>query len=233
MCTTEREAAQLHTFGATTTTTVLPLPVAELALPVRSQARAALGLRPRARLVLFCGRIDPKKGLPLLLEVFAASAGPDDVLVIAGSGDERLAARLVARARELPCGDRIRFPGWVDASGRAALLAAADVFVLLSDNENFSVATAEAVRAGVPALISDQVYLGDELSRHHAARVCRAERGAAVDALRRLLRDDAERARLSSAGRRWAAEALDPDAVGTQYRQLVRKVMSQCPQSVF
>ncbi|GLZ41875.1 glycosyltransferase [Actinokineospora sp. NBRC 105648] len=234
MCTTAREAALVETFGASTATAVLPLPVAGAAQPPdRARARAALGLAPDARLVLFCGRVDAKKGLPLLLDVFAASAGPRDVLVVAGSGDERLAERLRARAAELPCADRIRFPGWVDAPSRADLLAAADVFALLSENENFSVATAEALRAGTPALVSDQVYLADELGRAGAARVCRAEHVAACAALRGLLDNPGERAALARAGRAWAAETLDLAVVSGRYRELVQEVMSRCPQSVF
>ncbi|OLR92114.1 glycosyltransferase [Actinokineospora bangkokensis] len=233
LCTTAREAELAETFGAEPRREVLPLPVSPPALPDRERARAQLGIDPDARVVLFCGRIDHKKGLPLLLEVFAAAAGPADVLVVAGSGDAKLLERLRAKAAALPCADRVRFPGWVDAAGRAALLAAADVFALLSDNENFSVATAEALRAGVPCLISDNVYLADQLARRDAAAVTPAELGPATEALCSLLVDSAERAWLATAGREWSSDNLDLGVVSERYRELVREVMSTCPQSVY
>ncbi|MFC5286587.1 glycosyltransferase [Actinokineospora guangxiensis] len=229
VCTTQREAARLHTFGATPRTAVLPLPVAAPThRPDRAAVRAELGLGPGERLVVFCGRIDGKKGLPLLLDAFADAAGPGDRLVVAGSGDPALTRALRARAD-----GRVSFPGWVDAAGRARLLAAADVFALVSDNENFSVATAEALHAGVPALLSDQVYLADELLRHGAAVVCGRDREQAAESLRALLADGPGRRAIGAAGARWAAAALDVAAVGARYADLVRTVMRGCPVSVY
>ena len=54
-------------------------------------------------------------------------------------------------------------------TGRRLLAAAqrvpADVFALPSDNENFGIAVLEAVLAGTPVVISDEVYLADDLGQ--------------------------------------------------------------------
>lgn len=232
MCTTARESARLVTFGADTRRVVLPLPVPDADPGVdRARARARLRLPADAGIVLYLGRIDGKKGLPLLLSGFTRAAGPLDVLVVAGSGDRRLTERL--RAQAAPLADRVVFTGWVNAPDRGDLLAAADVFALTSDNENFSVATAEALRAGVATLVSDEVYLGDELTPAGATVVCRRGPEEVATALRGLLDNHDHRERVARAGRAWAAENLTVRSVADRYLELVEGVMRECRVSAF
>ncbi|MFD9702542.1 glycosyltransferase [Lentzea sp. NPDC059081] len=232
MCTTQREADRLEDFGAGTRREVLPLPLPD-AVPVaaagesRERARRACGLPVTGRVVLFLGRIDRKKGLPLLMEAFDLAAGPDDTLVVAGVGDAQLdrSLRAAASARESP--GRVVFTGWVEPRRRRELLAAADVFALLSDNENFSVATAEALAAGCAVLLSDEVYLGDELVAAGGAVVTRRHPAVAAMALRTLLTDDRVREKISRAGQDWARWALDRDRVSRSYRRVVEGVFAR------
>lgn len=232
LCTTAREAERLVTFGATTRRVVTPVPLPDGA-PAGDGERARLrwGLPRDARVVLFLGRIHAKKGLPLLLSGFAAAAGPRDVLVIAGTGDERLTRQLRAAAAALR--DQVVFTGWVGPAERQDLLAAADVFALTSDNENFSVAVAEALAAGVAVLATEEVYLVDELCPVGAALVCDRTPARVAHALRRLLADEPLRHGVADAGRRWAAEQLTVRAVATRYRAVVEEAMLACPASVF
>ncbi|MFD5826118.1 glycosyltransferase [Lentzea sp. NPDC060358] len=231
VCTTQREADRLEDFGAGTRREVLPLP---LPAPVpaagsgsRERARRACGLPQAGRVVLFVGRIDRKKGLPLLMEAFDLAAGPDDTLVVAGVGDPRLdrALRAVASARTGP--GRVVFTGWVEPRRRRDLLAAADVFALLSDNENFSVATAEALSAGCAVLLSDEVYLGDELEAAGGAVVTRRQPAVAAMALRALLTDERLREKIAQAGQDWARHALDAERISSTYQRLVEGVFAQ------
>lgn len=232
MCTTRREAQQMVTFGADAHKVVLPVPLFDdHDSPARAQARTRWGMAADARVVLFLGRIDEKKGLPLLLEAFAAMASADDVLVIAGSGDVRLMNRL--RRDAARCRGRVCFPGWVDAVGRRELLAAADVFVLPSDNENFGVAAAEAMRAGVATVLSEDVYQSDDLGPLGGTVVCSRTVDSVARALRTLLDDPDLRGRVARTGQRWAEEQLTVRSVAGRYRDLVDEVMSTCPLSVF
>ncbi|WP_290051000.1 glycosyltransferase, partial [Amycolatopsis solani] len=117
--------------------------------------------------------------------------------------------------------------GWADAARRRDLLAAADVFALLSDNENFGVAVAEALAAGVAVLVSDEVYLGDDLAPEGAAVVTRRDPAAAGKALRDLLADDRRRQTIGAAGRAWARRELDDTRIGDRYQQLVKEVLAR------
>ena len=63
------------------------------------------------------------------------------------------------RAKELGITDRIRFLGWVE-NARAAL-AAADLFLMPSLYEGFSIAALEALALGLPAVLADTPGLSD------------------------------------------------------------------------
>ncbi len=98
------------------------------------------------------GRLEPVKNLPLLLDAFAAVAVPLDArLLIAGSGsaEAELRARIAAHGLE----DRVRLLGYVRTP--RPYLAAADAFVLASNEEGFGQVLAEAMREGLPVISTD------------------------------------------------------------------------------
>jgi glycosyltransferase involved in cell wall biosynthesis len=98
------------------------------------------------------GRLEPVKNLPLLLDAFAEIAAPLDArLLIAGSGSAE--AGLRARIAAQGLADRVRLLGYV-ASPRP-YLAAADAFVLASNEEGFGQVLAEAMREGLPVISTD------------------------------------------------------------------------------
>ena len=92
-----------------------------------------------------------------------ARAHPDAHLVIAGPLDDVRYYRQVLRLREnLPCRDHIHMRG--NTAAPAALLAAADGFVLDSFFEGWSLASMEALFAGVPTVLSDVSGAREQIS---------------------------------------------------------------------
>jgi glycosyltransferase involved in cell wall biosynthesis len=93
----------------------------------RSRARADLGLDDAGMVVLLPGRIAAYKQPQALVAAFAAVAGPQDRLLIAGKMEQGL---------DFPRPDDPRIilrPGHLDAAGVAQLHAAADLVVLPYD----------------------------------------------------------------------------------------------------
>lgn len=219
ICTTEREAASLGTFGVPgPPRRIVPFPYEEWTGTVdRAAVRARLGLPADARIVLFLGRLDGKKGLPLLLAGFDAASRPGDVLVLAGRGEPAFERDLRRRAAGLRHPDRVHFAGWVAGRDKDELLAAADVVALVSDNENFGHAVVEAIRAGTPTLLSDGVYLAAELDRRGATVLARRETADVAAAIRALLDDPDRRASVAREGRRFVLDRLSLPAVTRQY----------------
>ncbi|HVF70745.1 MAG TPA: glycosyltransferase [Chthoniobacterales bacterium] len=125
-------------------------------LPSPQIMRERWGAGPDDRVVLYLGRINKKKNLEELILAFRDAAVDRSRLVIAGPcGEPSYAARLqqLIGANEAP--PPIRLEGPLYGVDHLAALAAADLFVLPSLNENFGNAAAEAVAAGVPVLLTE------------------------------------------------------------------------------
>ena len=115
--------------------------------------------------VLFLGRIDPIKRLDLLLPAFLAGAPSSHRLVAAGPDTAGIWRQLADRYLRGAAARRVHWVGMVDGELKAALLAAADLFVLPSEHENFGIAAVEALAAGTPVLLSSGVDLAAETAR--------------------------------------------------------------------
>lgn len=118
------------------------------------------------RILLFMGRIDPKKGCDLLLHAFAAVAPghPELHLVMAGPDPGGLRSSLQAIAGSACVGDRVHWPGMLRGDAKWGAFAACDAFVLPSHQENFGIAVAEALACSRAVLISDQVNIAQEIA---------------------------------------------------------------------
>ena len=125
------------------------------------------------KLALFLGRIHPKKGCDLCLEAFARVLGKDHRwhLVLAGPDQLGWQKQLSARAQELGLASRTTWTGMLQGALKWGALHAAEVFLLPSHQENFGVAVAEALAAGVPVLISNKVNIWREVKQYGAGLI--------------------------------------------------------------
>lgn len=117
-------------------------------------------------LLLFMGRIDPKKGCDLLLHAFAAvaPAHPELHLVMAGPDPQGLRTDLQVITDAVGVGERVHWPGMLRGDAKWGAFAACEAFILPSHQENFGIAVAEALACGRPVLISDQVNIAHEIA---------------------------------------------------------------------
>ena len=114
--------------------------------------RVELGLSSADRMILWVGRIDPVKGLDLLLDAFQRLADCDDLhLVLAGDGPIR--GQLTEQARNLGLVDHVHWLGARDDVG--GLYRSADLFVFPSRTEGLPNALMEAMAAGCPIVTTD------------------------------------------------------------------------------
>ena len=130
------------------------------------------------RVLLFLGRIHPKKGLDLLIDAWAdllkdEPAARDWHVAILGWDDGGHAAALKARAAALNlCGpDAIGFYGPAFGARKAAALAGASGFVLPSRSEGMPVAVLEAWAYALPTLLTDACHLPAGVARGGALRI--------------------------------------------------------------
>jgi glycosyltransferase involved in cell wall biosynthesis len=125
------------------------------------------------RIVLFLGRIHPKKGCDLLIKAFAkvAKDDPDLHLVLAGPDQVGWQSKLQGMANELGISHRITFTGLLQGDLKWGAFYASEVFVLPSHQENFGIAVVEAMACGLPVLISNQVNIWQEIAADQAGLV--------------------------------------------------------------
>jgi glycosyltransferase involved in cell wall biosynthesis len=174
------------------------------ALPPRGGFRAKWGISLEQQLVLFLGRLIPRKGADILIEAFAQACPQSARLVIAGpEGEPGYREYLERHARESGVDARVLFTGPVYDEEKKALFVDADVFALPSRYENFANSPAEAMACGVPVIITDACGIRS-LVEGRAGLVIAPEKEALAVALRKLIGDKALYARLKEGCQRVA-----------------------------
>jgi glycosyltransferase involved in cell wall biosynthesis len=179
------------------------------------------------RIVLFLGRLHPKKGLDILAQAFADVArGRDDLhLVIAGPDDGARAPTEVLLAK-LGATGRVTFTGMLRGEEKLAAFGAADVFVLPSRSENFGIAVVEAMACGLPVVVSDCVNIWREVVDAGAAVAVPCDPSALARALAGLLDDDPRRIEMGRKGAVFARERYDRRRVAAELEAAYRTVMA-------
>ena len=157
---------------------------------------------PSERILLYVGRCDPYKNVPMLVEAFAAAraAAPFPMkLVVAGPRDERY-PEAERRAKALGVGGAVQFAGSLRFRELAELYRRADLLVHPSRYEGFGLQIAEAFACGLPVLCTDG-GAAPEIAGG-AARVIPLSAGPAgfSAAMLALLLDPVALARLRAAG---------------------------------
>jgi 1,2-diacylglycerol 3-alpha-glucosyltransferase len=184
-------------------------PVITIGNPVDfpSPALAVPAPRDGDFVVMYAGRLEPEKNLPLLIRGFAALLRevPGAVLWLAGRGSRQ--AALEQLCRDLGVANRVQFLGFLDKPAMAARYAACDVFVLPSLVETQGLVAMEAMWYGKPVVVADSVISARELVEPDVDGYIvdhrRPER--ITETLAVLARDPAVRQRLSDTARRKAA----------------------------
>lgn len=143
--TAEMEAEHFRKMGLRTPIAIVPNAISISHLAPRSDSQR--------RQALFLSRIHPKKGVDVLLHVWAQlqDSHTDWDLVIAGIDENGHEAELKALAERLRL-RQVHFVGPVHGAAKDALYRQSDLFVLPTHAENFGLVVAEALAQEVPVI---------------------------------------------------------------------------------
>jgi glycosyltransferase involved in cell wall biosynthesis len=201
-------------------------------LPTRGAFRAAhpdLAQRP---LVLFLSRLHPKKGLDRLLPAWKTLVErmPEARLLIAGTGEPEYVALLKKIAVDSGLGDKVVFLGQLLGRQKWEALVDADVFVLPSYQEGFSMAITETLTAGCPPVATEECNF-DELTPAAKEKTCgviikKGDMAAFVDAVCELLADAQKRNQLSTAGRELVASQFTWQKIAGELERNYRRILA-------
>ena len=182
----------------------------------RDALRRELGVE--GCVALCVARLDPEKGVDVLLD---AARRVDGLTVVhAGAGADETALR--ARAPE-----GARFLGRIPREEVARWYAAADVFVLPSRSDQWGMVLNEAATAGLPLVASEAAGAAHDLVEDgvNGFRVPAGDVAALAGALARLCDDEALRERAGARSREIAAR-FTPEAWAQAVREVARGVLS-------
>jgi glycosyltransferase involved in cell wall biosynthesis len=158
--------------------------------PERGAFRAKWRITDNEKIILYLGRLEPRKGLELTLRGFASACRlglAGTTLIFAGPEKRNYRHVLQKCAAALGVENKVLFPGYLNAGERLSALMDADLFVLLSYGENFGMALVEAMALGVVPLISDQVGIADDISKAKAGIVVPLDPDRIASELRGIL----------------------------------------------
>ena len=215
LCTTRMEAERLITYGARPPVHVVPLPV-QPASPAPAGAREAFrrrhGIPTDAEVVLFLSRIDPIKGIEVLIPALAAlkRLHPRLWFVLAGSGEPDFMGRVRGWVQYHGISEWTTLPGFLAGDAKQAAFAASDMFVLPSRKENFGIVVVEAMYAGLPVVISNVVQIHEEIVGEGAGVSFETGEATCRTAIASLLHDAEARRVMGERARRAAGVLFSP-----------------------
>jgi D-inositol-3-phosphate glycosyltransferase len=151
------EIARLYNVSPSRVEVIAPGVDLELFRPTDVQgARDDLGVK-EDNVVLYVGRLEPLKGVDILVKAVAdlEMVGSTRLLIVGGDKEtDPLAEKLGALAASLGIAEKVTFAGPVPQSVLPTYYGAADVLVLPSHYESFGLVALEAMACGTPVVVS-------------------------------------------------------------------------------
>jgi glycosyltransferase involved in cell wall biosynthesis len=186
-------------------------------------------------LILFMGRLHPKKGLSELIDAWnllntrrTSSSGL--TLVIAGPGDARYIDAMKSRIRFK---ENLIFTGAVYGATKQALLRAADLFVLPSYSEGQPIALLEAMSFGIPTLITEACNMPESI-RLGAAIKIEPDADSILAGINQFLKSSIEqKARMSELAKTLIKNKHDWAPIACEMNELYRWMLIGCGQPNF
>ncbi len=167
--------------------------------------------------LLYCGRIDPNKGCTKLFDYFTRfkAEHPSPLqLVLTGKDDV-----------PVPDHEDIDFRGFVSAEEKFSLMAGAQVYMMPSAKESFSIVALEAMAQRTPVLASaESEVLADHIAASEGGSIYHDYESFAAR-LNEMLASQSLRERMGERGRDYVVSRYVPERV----RQSLIEAVESCP----
>ncbi|WP_286219896.1 glycosyltransferase family 4 protein [Marinobacter apostichopi] len=197
-----------------------------ISIGTKTDLRQELGLPSCSTLVISIGNIRPAKGYEYLIDaaIGISETDPDIHFLVIGHQRETLFKQLKERTSKAASPPHIHWLGFREDV--AAILRQADIFLLPSVSEGFSIATVEAMMAGVPVIATksggpEEIIVDGETGFLIPTR----DASAIVEAIR-TLKASALRTRLTERANIVAVEKFGLANMLAEYRGLYRQLTS-------
>ena len=165
----------------------------------RQEVRLKYGLDPKMPVIVYASKLIARKHPDDLIEAFALlqQEGICAGLLFVGTGEMEQALKSRVHASELR---NVVFAGFANQSELPRIFGAADVFVLPSENEPWGLIVNEAMCAGIPVVVSEEVGCVEDLLEDGVNGLITRARDvrSLATALRTLLADEGRRKKMGA-----------------------------------
>jgi glycosyltransferase involved in cell wall biosynthesis len=219
------EAAHLGSFGwALPTVATIPHGVDDPPSTSGSLSADVAAAIAGGPFVLAFGRINWEKGLDRLIAALPQAASAR--VVVAGDDDEGHSRFLASEAKRLGVAERVTILArHIDGADKEALFGAATLFSMTSLSENFGLAAFEAMRRGLPVLVTPDVGMSEIVRDVDAGLVVEPSPDGIAAGLRRLLSDPERSRAMGALGREHVVANYGWPSVAERMEGLYRSIM--------
>lgn len=214
------------------------IPMRGVVIPLGTEAPAVIDdalVRTRfsalqgANYLLYLSRLDPKKNVEGLLRAFAQCSAKlsNTKLLIAGNGTPDYVSSLMGLANALELSNSVIWAGHIQGDLKASALAGAQLFVLPSYSENFGIAAAEALMAGLPCVLGHGVALSHDVVAADAGVAVQTDPVSIAAGLIQVLSVPAKHATMAVNAAALARNKYSAQAMGVNLVQLYSGILKK------
>ncbi|HCJ66293.1 MAG TPA: glycosyltransferase [Elusimicrobia bacterium] len=228
---TEEETRNIQSFGVNNFIAVIPNgldPKEFQNLPGREELEHLYPTIKGKQVILFLGRIHPKKGLDILARAFGkiAKEQKNICLLVAGPNNNGYQTRVENILKEEGVLDKVIFAGMLTGQDKLAALSGSDFFVLPSYSEGFSMGILEAMICGLPVIITNQCNFPD-VSTAKTGEVIEPNENQLVKTLNIFLNNQQLRKKRGENARNLIMEKFTWDKITNQMIELYEDVLNR------
>lgn len=195
-------------------------------LPARGRLRHQLGIPDDAYMLLVLGRLHQVKRPDVALAAMTSVHRHDVHLVYAGPDEENLIPQLLGSAAQSGLKSYVHFLGLLNRAAVLQAFADSDILLMPSAMESFGMSAVEAMAAGVPVVVSEEVPVGRWATNANAGRSVPATSEAFGQTLNELLAVPQQLKIMGARGRQLAREQFDREAVARQMLRQLEAIVS-------
>ncbi len=225
----EAEAQSIRAYGLKNPIAIIPngvdLPTLDPSLSPPWQK----AVPEEKKVLLFLGRLHPKKGIPNLLSAWAqaASALKDWMLIIAGWDQGGHENELRRQVQELGLTDQVWFAGPLYGKEKQAAFQAASGFVLPSYSEGLPMAVLEAWSYALPVLMTKECNLPEGFSAGAAVEISLSSQKLVAELIQFAEMTEDERQEMGGRGQKLVKEKFSWKKIAQQIADVYKWILGK------
>jgi glycosyltransferase involved in cell wall biosynthesis len=194
-----------------------------------------LNLANGKRIILSLSRLEEAKGIDILIDGYSEyRAGvKDSVLFIVGYGSDKYQTHLKNKIKKLKLEGNVFLLGKMDNEEKNTLYDVANIFILPSYNEGFSITVLEAFRQRLPVIATTGTPFSKIVEKKCGLYIKPSKKDIFNAFISYSKLSDQELASMGEKGYKWAAEEFDIKDVIAMYEELYSWILNDADQPDF